>query len=67
MIDPPGSGKTMLTKRIPTIIPTLTLEEDLETTKIHSVAGKVDNHTALMTKIPFRLSCSTILSLIPGK
>jgi magnesium chelatase family protein len=57
----------MLAKRIAMIIPPLTLEEALETTKIHSVAGKVDNHTALMTKIPFRLSCSTIFSLIPGK
>ncbi len=54
MIGPPGAGKTMLAKRLPTIIPPLTLEEALETTKIHSVAGKIDDHTALMTKRPFR-------------
>jgi magnesium chelatase family protein len=54
MIGPPGSGKTMLAKRLPTIIPPLTLEEALETTKIHSVAGKIDDHTALMSKRPFR-------------
>ena len=54
MIGPPGSGKTMLAKRLPTIMPPLTLEEALETTKIHSVAGKIDDHTALMTRRPFR-------------
>jgi len=60
MIGPPGSGKTMLAKRLPTIIPPLTLEEALETTKIHSVAGKIENHTALMTKRPFRSPHHTI-------
>jgi magnesium chelatase family protein len=54
MIGPPGAGKTMLAKRLPTIIPPLTLHEALETTKIHSVAGKTDAETTLMTKRPFR-------------
>jgi magnesium chelatase family protein len=68
MIGPPGSGKTMLAKRIPTIIPPLTLEEALETTKIHSVAGKIENHTALMTKRPFRSPHHTIsdVALVGG-
>ena len=60
MIGPPGSGKTMRAKRLPTIIPPLTLEEALETTKIHSVAGKIDDHTALMTRRPFRSPHHTI-------
>jgi magnesium chelatase family protein len=60
MIGPPGAGKTMLAKRLPTIIPPLTLEEALETTKIHSVAGKIDDHTALMTRRPFRSPHHTI-------
>jgi magnesium chelatase family protein len=60
MIGPPGAGKTILAKRLPTIIPPLTLEEALETTKIHSVAGKIDDHTALMTKRPFRSPHHTI-------
>lgn len=68
MIGPPGSGKTMLAKRIPTIVPPLTLEEALETTKIHSVAGKIDAHTALMTKRPFRSPHHTIsdVALVGG-
>lgn len=50
----------MLAKRIPTIIPPLAPEEALETTKIHSVAGKIDDHTALMTKRPFSSPHHTI-------
>jgi magnesium chelatase family protein len=60
MIGPPGAGKTMLVKRIQTIISPLTLEEALETTKIHSVAGKIDDHTALITRRPFRSLHHTI-------
>jgi magnesium chelatase family protein len=68
MIGPPGAGKTMLAKRLPTIIPPLTLEEALETTRIHSVAGKIDHHTALMTKRPFRSPHHTIsdVALVGG-
>jgi magnesium chelatase family protein len=54
----------MLAKRIPTIIPPLTLEEALETTKIHSVEGKIDDHTALMTKRPFRSPHHTISDVV---
>jgi len=54
MLGPPGAGKTMLARRMPTIIPPLTLQEALETTKIHSVAGKIDPETSLMTRRPFR-------------
>jgi magnesium chelatase family protein len=68
MIGPPGSGKTMLAKRLSTIMPPLTLEEALETTKIHSVAGKIDDHTPLMTKRPFRSPHHTIsdVALVGG-
>jgi magnesium chelatase family protein len=68
MIGPPGAGKTMLAKRLPTIIPPLTLEEALETTKIHSVAGKIDDHSPLMTKRPFRSPHHTIsdVALVGG-
>jgi magnesium chelatase family protein len=60
MIGPPGAGKTMLAKRLPTIIPPLSLNEALETTKIHSVAGKIGRNTSLMTRRPFRSPHHTI-------
>ena len=60
LIGPPGSGKTMLAKRVPSILPPLTLKEALETTKIHSVAGKIGTETSLMTVRPFRNPHHTI-------
>ena len=54
MIGSPGSGKTMLARRMPTILPPMTLEEALETTKIHSVAGKIGAHRGLIYERPFR-------------
>lgn len=54
MIGPPGSGKTMLARRLPTILPILTFEEALETTKIHSVAGLLNHNTPIVTNRPFR-------------
>lgn len=68
MIGPPGSGKTMLAKRLPSVLPPLTLEEALETTKIHSVVGKVDSEKGLMTKRPFRTPHHTIsdVALVGG-
>jgi len=54
LIGPPGAGKTMLTQRLPSILPPLTLPEALETTKIHSVAGKLPEHAMLISKRPFR-------------
>lgn len=68
MIGPPGAGKTMLAKRLPTIIPPLSLYEALETTKIHSVAGKINAHTSLMTRRPFRSPHHTIsdIALVGG-
>ena len=54
MIGSPGSGKTMLARRMPSILPPMTLEEALETTKIHSVAGKIGTNRGLITQRPFR-------------
>lgn len=68
MIGPPGAGKTMLAKRLPTILPPLTLHEALETTKIHSVAGRLGRDAALMTNRPFRSPHHTIsdVALVGG-
>ncbi len=68
LIGPPGAGKTMLAKRLPTILPPLSLNEALETTKIHSVAGKMDHHSSLITMRPFRSPHHTIsdVALVGG-
>ncbi|MDR0667889.1 MAG: YifB family Mg chelatase-like AAA ATPase [Prevotellaceae bacterium] len=60
MIGPPGAGKTMLAKRLPTILPPLSLQESLETTKIHSVAGKTGKNSGLIVCRPFRSPHHTI-------
>lgn len=68
MIGSPGSGKTMLARRLPTILPPMTIEEALETTKIHSVAGKIQNNNSLITTRPFRSPHHTIsnVALVGG-
>lgn len=60
MIGPPGSGKTMLAKRLPSILPPLSLEESLETTQIHSVAGKMNKEDSLIAVRPYRSPHHTI-------
>ena len=68
LIGPPGAGKTMMAKRIPTIMPPLTLRESLETTKIHSVAGTLAHDSSLITTRPFRSPHHTIsdVALVGG-
>ncbi|WP_417886144.1 YifB family Mg chelatase-like AAA ATPase [Zunongwangia sp.] len=68
LVGPPGAGKTMLAKRLPSILPPMTLHEALETTKIHSVVGKIQNHNGLMTYRPFRSPHHTIsdVALVGG-
>lgn len=68
LIGPPGAGKTMLAKRLPSILPPLTLEEALESTKIHSVAGKLPDHSTLISRRPFRSPHHTIsdVALVGG-
>lgn len=68
LIGPPGSGKTMLAKRLPSILPPMTLAEALETTKIHSVVGKLKANAGLMNHRPFRAPHHTIsdVALVGG-
>jgi magnesium chelatase family protein len=68
LIGPPGAGKTMLAKRLPTILPPLSLQEALETTKIHSVAGKLPENSTLISRRPFRSPHHTIsdVALVGG-
>ncbi|NGX84966.1 YifB family Mg chelatase-like AAA ATPase [Aequorivita sp. KMM 9714] len=68
LIGPPGSGKTMLAKRLPSVLPPMTLQESLETTKIHSVAGRTMEKGGIMTSRPFRSPHHTIsdVALVGG-
>ena len=68
LIGPPGAGKTMLAKRLPSILPPMTLQEALETTKIHSVAGRIKDNIGLMSQRPFRSPHHTIsdVALVGG-
>ena len=68
MIGPPGSGKSMMAKRLPSILPPLSLAESLETTQIHSIAGKLSRDTSLISQRPFRSPHHTIsqVALVGG-
>jgi len=68
MIGSPGAGKSMMAKRMPSILPPFSIGEALETTKIHSVAGKLEGNTALMSRRPFRSPHHTIsdVALVGG-
>ncbi len=68
MIGPPGSGKSMMAKRLPSILPPLSLSESLETTQIHSVAGKLSKDSSLISQRPFRSPHHTIspIALVGG-
>ncbi|MCX7549829.1 YifB family Mg chelatase-like AAA ATPase [Xanthomarina sp. F2636L] len=68
LVGPPGAGKTMLAKRLPSILPPMTLHEALETTKIHSVVGRVKENTGIMAQRPFRSPHHTIsnVALVGG-
>ena len=68
MIGPPGSGKSMLAKRLPSILPPLSLSESLETTQIHSIAGKLNRNVSLISQRPFRSPHHTIsqVALVGG-
>ncbi len=68
LVGPPGAGKTMLAKRLPTILPPLSLQEALETTKIHSVAGKLPDNAMLIARRPFRSPHHTVsdVALVGG-
>ena len=68
LIGPPGAGKSMLAKRLPTILPPMSMEESLETTKIHSVAGRIGKRVGLITQRPFRKPHHTIsdVALVGG-
>jgi magnesium chelatase family protein len=68
MIGPPGSGKSMMAKRLPSILPPLSLSESLETTQIHSIAGKLGKDTSLISQRPFRAPHHTIseVALVGG-